>query len=502
MEKEKTGFFSRSDWQLAGILFAAGFLLYAHTLSFDLVWLDDNILILKNRPLLANVANLGKFFTSGVFMTGNTFYYRPLLNVSFMLDTLLNGPLYFIFHFTNVALHAAAGSLFFLLLRELDRDKALAFVLSLAFLCHPALAQAAAWIPGRNDSLVFVLATLASLSFLKFLKRRSAAAFAGYLVFLLAALFTKETAAMLPLLLWFYAALVFTGRLNPRAWGALATGSAAALAVYFLARIAVFPLNPASLHDGLHALLPGLKVFLLSLGQTVFPLDPAVWLTTAPASSLAAGIAAAALIAAAIVPRGGYKKSAVWFGLLWYVLYILPTLAAQKNYGVLSYSHRLYLPLAGFLIFISELDWLKAAYFRRPAAAAASAALLIFLASVSFTHSYDFSNRLSFWERAAQDSPANFTANFCLADTYAAGLGYNPAERYYRKALGIDPAAPFIHHNLGVIYYKKGEAVLAEKEFKKELDTNPAYREFTKNLKKSLGGPPAGKNGFTAPPSI
>ncbi|MFZ2310978.1 MAG: glycosyltransferase family 39 protein, partial [Patescibacteria group bacterium] len=187
------------------ILVVFGFLLYYQTLSFSFTYLDDNKLILDNQTILSE-AGLLKIFTSDVFLAGasNSFYYRPILSLSFLLDLKLGSTLPFFFHFTNLFLHLAAACLVFFIFKKYFFSKNTSFFLAAIFLTHPVLTQAVAWIPGRNDSLLAILILSSLALFLNFLRTDKLKYFWWHLVCFLLALFTKETAIFLPLLLIIY----------------------------------------------------------------------------------------------------------------------------------------------------------------------------------------------------------------------------------------------------------------------------------------------------------
>ncbi|OGS12701.1 MAG: hypothetical protein A2234_00535 [Elusimicrobia bacterium RIFOXYA2_FULL_58_8] len=474
-------------WRPFAALFCAGFLLYAHILSFELVFFDDNVLLLKNRGVLAGLAGIGRIFSSDVFMMGASMYYRPMLNISFMADTMLGGPPFFIFYFTNILLHTASAALLFLFLSRLGRGRALSFMLSLLFLFHPALTQAVAWLPGRNDSLLFIFVILSFLNFFKFLEDRAKAPFAGYLFFFLAALFTKETAAVVPFLAALYAALVFSGKIPRRAWAALAAGSLAVLAVWFFARSAAFPGTPVSGISVFSNIQENFPALVVLTGKTVFPLDPGIWLTLADASFLYGGMALALLAAAFVFSRGS-KKGVLGFGLLWFFVFLVPTLVTVDSVfnglaTVYVREHRLYLPLAGFLIFFSELKWVRAMDFRDFKARAAAAFVLSSFACVSFVHSYNFSGRMFFWENAVAEAPAAALPHLKLGLTYYLAGFTGAAQRQYGAVLAINPVEPTVHYNLGLIYADRGARVLAAQEFKKELEIDPGSTPAVEGLK-------------------
>ena len=187
------------------ILIFLGFLLYYQTLSFSYSYLDDNNLILDNQKILTE-SGIFKIFTSDVFFYGSNsgFYYRPLLNVSFLLDSLVLGVNPFFFHFTNVILHLIAACLVFFIFKKYFFSKGTAYFLALIFLVHPVLSQAVAWIPGRNDSLLTIFILASFYFFANFLRNDRIAYLWGHIIFFALAIFVKETAVFLPIVCLIY----------------------------------------------------------------------------------------------------------------------------------------------------------------------------------------------------------------------------------------------------------------------------------------------------------
>jgi Flp pilus assembly protein TadD len=97
-------------------------------------------------------------------------------------------------------------------------------------------------------------------------------------------------------------------------------------------------------------------------------------------------------------------------------------------------------------------------------------------------HSYNFSDRIFFWERAVEEAPSAPAAHLNLGVSYYLANLRQAAERQYLLALAINPNEPIVHNNLGVIYADSGATASAEAEFMKELKINPGYQKSRGNL--------------------
>src|SRR5205823_3912121 len=76
------------------------------------------------------------------------------------------------------------------------------------FTIHPALTQAVAWIPGRNDVLLAIVVLSSFAYFIKYLQTGKKLFFVLHGLLFFVGLLTKETTIALPLLCFLYYALV------------------------------------------------------------------------------------------------------------------------------------------------------------------------------------------------------------------------------------------------------------------------------------------------------
>jgi hypothetical protein len=103
------------------------FLIYFQTLFFNFTYFDDDILILNNQKFISRLDNILPSFKEDVFLSVFDIYYRPILNVSFIIDAQFGDTGPFVYHLTNILIHALAAGLVFYLLNRLYYRRALAF---------------------------------------------------------------------------------------------------------------------------------------------------------------------------------------------------------------------------------------------------------------------------------------------------------------------------------------------------------------------------------------
>jgi len=145
---------------------------------------------------------------SQILLPGNSYYYRPLVELSFWLDNLLWGMEPRAMHLESILLHSANSLLVFLLACKLTADtsktRLIPLLAALLFALHPLNVEAVAWIAGRTDPLLALFVLSASYFWLRWLDAPCWLDMAATLILFGAALLTKETAlafgAVIPLL--------------------------------------------------------------------------------------------------------------------------------------------------------------------------------------------------------------------------------------------------------------------------------------------------------------
>lgn len=167
--------------------------------------------------------------------SSDSYYYRPLIGLSFYLDNLVWGMQPSILHLENILLHAGNCLLvYFLATRLSDTNQQasgpwLALLPSLWFALHPVQVEAVAWIAGRTDLLLAFLLLSASHCWVCWLETPTWQRLAATLLCLCAALLTKETAFIFAAVMVLLAA-AWTGSATARQRiGALAVMAAPAL---------------------------------------------------------------------------------------------------------------------------------------------------------------------------------------------------------------------------------------------------------------------------------
>lgn len=461
------------------VVIAVGVLVYAQSLSFDLSYLDDNVWLKDYRWYLKNTTDLGAvFFQPDVLFNG--LFYRPMIYLSFILDARWQDDSLMVFRLTNVLLHVLNACLVYGILRSLRYDRRLVTWLAVCFVVHPVLTQAVVWIPGRTDSLLALFVFTAFWAYLLWLQSGRWRLFAGHVIALLAALLTKETAVVLPLLCLFYGMFAVRPVRNLRALVTPAVIWALVLVVYFTLRqqavgaLAHIPSATATgtVWHNLPAILGYLGKIFIPVNLSVLPVleDMTLWYGWA---------VLAGLIVLSIRP---FKQDRIrlLFGAVWFVLFLIPSFVMS----FIKHEYRIYVPLLGMLILILETGVLQRLLNRWAGRQVLVAGLMIIvgLTAVNLTYSQNYRQRIIFWESAVATSPSAPLAHRNLGAMYFLDRRYTEAEEEFISALELSPREQMVHNNLGVIYELRGEIERAEEFYQREIKINPLYDNVYYNL--------------------
>lgn len=141
-------------------------------------------------------------------------------------------------------------------------------------------------------------------------------------------------------------------------------------------------------------------------------------------------------------------------------------------YNTTPWDQRLFIPISGVLLALSkiELNWTN--LFSKTFKIIITTILAMFYTSLSISYSFILKNKFTYWDYIIERNPKDIKAHIMYA-TLCQNSNIGCDETLYKKALELNPNQPYVHHNLGTVYLKRGEFKKAEEEFKKELLINP-----------------------------
>lgn len=451
--------------------------LYYHTNSFGFIYFDDNSLIISKVDRMDSLSKMKSYILEPVFEENASKFYRPVLNLSFLIDTVISGGELGFYHFSNILMHIAAAFLFLLFLKELGCPDILSLCASLLFASHPALAFAVAWVPGRNDIILAAFVLLTMIFFIRSVKNGKFYDFLLMAAFFTFSLFTKETAVVMPVAFALYIFFYDKSKLiSKRKAASLFITAAVPVLLYAAFRFATLSQSATQL-DNLKIIMNVLNSYAVNVwyfGIIFFTektmLFPQIDIHF---TDLARGIVPVLLLSAVCVFfRKALNFKHIVFGLLWFLLFMLPTYAMPAN---IYYTHRLYIPLMGIFIILIEISHAVCKTYpkTKPALYAFFAFLLIFMSVMSYKQSFHYKDRASFWLKAYEENPSSSIVNTGVSKYYISIDDFDKAEEFALEAIekskSGDPS--ILISKLALIRHKKGDPQKAEELYKKALNT-------------------------------
>lgn len=462
----------------------AAFILFGQTLTFNYTYLDDHTLILNSMDKLKSASYLTQVFSEDVFHSppGHGFYYRPILTLSFMADAMMGYGSFAMFHFSNILYHILAVFLLFLFLTATGFDRVHAFLFGLLFLVHPMVTQEVAWVPGRNDSLLAVFILGSFLFWLKFLKSGNNRYILLHLLFYLLALFTKENAIVLPVLIMAYSAVMF--RTPLKKYIIAVPGWVILTVTWAVTRHhALGSENDIPFAAQLFSVIKNFPAALPFFGKAIFPFSLSVFPVLADMKvSAILGIVAIGVLSLLVVITKPKQWFYYFFGLLWFLAFLVPSFVSVDNQIPKFSEHRMYLSLAGILLFIMACDPVKKGNFFRLVPLSVLIGVVILFSILTFLHTRYFKDQFAFWQNAVDTSPTNAFNYNNLGAMYFLNNDFEKAEPLFRKALQINPYEPMANSNTGLVCMRTDRPVEAEKYYLQEIRINPFYDHVYFNL--------------------
>ena len=408
---------------------------------------------------------------------------RPVRQFTHRLDAAMAGPQNALFaHCVNLALHCGVGILFWFLLHRLRVETAVSVAAMALFLFNPVCVESIGIVSHRKE----LLAALFSLLFLHSLLSSGSFAIPASIAAFFLAVFSKETAAIAPLLFFVVSAerrrtegdgLKPDRKALPRFWIVSAID---VLLVVLVWRQIHFGMSAAGVAPGIVPNRPGhfvsgapwnlvfsavirafpryLELLVVPLGHTI---DPAFSLAIplfSPSTAISAAVCLLCLAAAILLAR----SRSPWFApAAWTLLslspYLFPPFVRGGHTAALAdrYAYVAALGVSWGLAvaFVRLSRQTRLAVFRfAPFAAVAVFAICFHL------QSRDYRSLESFWARAVRFNPNSPESRFNHAVSLWRERGdADSARREFERAIGMDPDNPISACGLSDLLLAGGE---------------------------------------------
>lgn len=225
---------------------------YSQSLSNGFV--GDDFTVIVHNKFYETLGNLPDLFSKKYLITENSQYqsteekyssgsvaYRPVLSFTFFIDHYFWGKNPRGFHLTNLILHLMNCALVYFIIGQLFQNTVLSFITAAIFAVHPINVEAVNNIGYRADVLSSFFSLLGIYYFLDFMKKRYFRKCLIVFICYFLAIFTKESALILPLLMLLLAFRFESGNLSRREMMIFIVGFVLISVFYFYIYLFVFP---------------------------------------------------------------------------------------------------------------------------------------------------------------------------------------------------------------------------------------------------------------------
>ncbi len=456
-------------------------ILYFQVLLFDFTNYDDHFF----RSGSAKLTNLNSAVTESYLEEG--VYYRPVVNLSFLIDYQIGGESPFIYHLTNLILHCLASCLIFTLLKKLKLRTRASLCCALLFAVHPLSTNATVWIVGRTDMLAAIFFFTAFIFFINYIEKKKKQILILHGLSLVLASLSKEVAIISPFVMVAYWILFYRNKKSSVDNLLLyAVWTAALIIPLLLKYFTAIPMT--DLNITLTNILENIRVIPEIVAKFILPFNLQI-LPKFDIATTVLGLVVLVFVMFLILLRGRiFDRKKILFGMLWFVVFLLPGMlvvgmSAHVSSGVYTtYDYldcRAYLPLAGLLIslaaFIPNKTWDKRIIY------VTFAAVIVLFSTLTFIYSGNYENpktfRLSAFDKTLLEDISTFESE---AKNKATEEGikkskkqdYKGAVEEFNKAIEIDSTDWTLYANRGTYRMRTGDIKGAIEDFSKVIETN------------------------------
>jgi len=474
------------------------FLSYGFVLSATFKTMDDSASIVENRAI-KSLEHIDIIFKNSFF--GGNVYYRPLVSFSFMLEYHFFKLNAFYYYLTNLFLHIAIAISVFLLLEIIFKRRLTAFFIALLFAVHPVHWEAVSNIPGRAIllSAFFTINTFRLFC----LGKKNKLLYLLSLLLFIPALLSKESSAMLPLILLSYQ--FFLDRKPNDKWMSVVKP----VLPFFLVEAVYVVIRRSlgitklflwrSLTESILGFLSFLRSVMTNLRIFFLPFDLQFDRSQALFMNFLNGQVAMTvafyLIIIFLLWKFRKRLSAkVLFFLSWFWIELIPVSQIVASIGVQpgyisTAEHFFYVPSIG--VFVFSVMFVSFLYKQNKEKKIISAKIFQFIVVsiyslfilVTIQQSIYSSHETAMLNRSLELNPTNVRIRYNLAVSHAKRGHYKDAEREFREVVARAPYAVKARIGLGKALCDQEKFWEGLKEYGKIADADNLQELLDNNLK-------------------
>ncbi|ROL59186.1 tetratricopeptide repeat protein [Bacteroidetes/Chlorobi group bacterium ChocPot_Mid] len=454
---------------------------YLQVINFTFTGFDDDFLIVNNMQNLMNARFIDVFAGNSFLSDAVSGFYRPIQTITFITDAQIGSGALWIFHLTNLILFYLSSLLVYRLLRIFDFSSVISLIATLILTVHPLFNLNVAWLPSRGDLLLAAFGLASFIQFITYLEKKKTINLIFHFVLLLFAFLSKETAIVLPLLMFSYS-LIFRKKIFTKEILTSIPFWVVAYLVWGYLRFTYSGSLPQNQIFGIIPFLENLKTIPEYISKFILPIN----LMSLPVFSWVTTIIGIVFIAIFIflyiknkneIKNNLYSKILL-FEIFWFVLFVLPGMLYSRFYpkSEMFYhylDHRAYLPMIGFIIallilinpIIQKIDTKKIFKF--------GIIITVILSLYSFLHVKTFASPDTFLSDAIKDNPKASVVYFLRGNFWKDSGDLEKALNDYSRSISIDKNYAEAYNNRGSIYGLLGEYQKSIEDLNKAIKLEP-----------------------------
>lgn len=459
-------------------------LVYIQNLWFDFSYIDDNLIIFDEYNKIDSLSDIPSSFVHG-YLYDN--YYRPMVMISFILDTAIAGQSSMMYHLTNLIIHCIVTFLLFQILIKLEFNRNVSLIAALLFAVHPLNINAVSWIVGRNDLLLALFSMLSLLLYVKYKETNKAYLLVLSLFAYLFSILSKEAGALVPIIIFLYELLIrCSKKFKLKNYYSLLSFALPAVIYLLLRKYAAHIIVRDE--TNFSSFVQNIYILFEYLAKTVyyFYIDP---LPMKNNTLTAIGVMVVLLLTAfffMIRKNKEYKK--FLFGFLIFLVFVLPALFVRpiSDDGEFNYIDcRMYLPLFGLMILSAVIIENISPYIKRSIKIIILIAAFSYLSVFSFLNNQVYKTGLNYWNAALDKHPERAAFWAGLGFYYYDNNQFLEAARCAENAIKIKPDITEFYQKASLAYEGAGELLKAndvlERLLKIDKDNPVTFVNIIKN---------------------
>ena len=396
------------------------FFVYGKAVNFALLSLDDTSSITGNLERISSIKDIPALFTTNCYneKSPEIPYYRPILILTFAVETILFGYNPKIYHFGNLYLFCISLYIMYLFLVKLKFNETISKFVLLLLAVHPVISSTVAYVSTRAEILIAIFILLSFIMLVNYLETKKTYYLISCILLYMIALFTKESAlTFFPL--YFIFIFLFEYEITIKGYIKLFCILLIPTIFYFVCRTAVVHQTDFLYFiTSITTYTNFVKILIVYMSKILYPDYIHTILFNIQLSSKDIILSIIFLL---IVFAVFYKKLAnrklIIFSIICILAFLFPTVFLYENQ---VFYHRLFLPLFFIAMVVIQVTdtILKKNIYLKNFFILFFVVLLVLFSAKSFLNIDKYINSSVFWLNMYKDAPNYHLSCFGLSKEY------------------------------------------------------------------------------------